>query len=68
MLAQPAVQTKNEIEKPHIENVSLKEVKIVIFGLKNWKVPGTDNILAELKYGGEELHVVIYRTVSANVD
>lgn len=49
MLAQPAVQTKNEIAKPHIENVSLKEVKIVIFGLKNWKVPGTDNILAELK-------------------
>lgn len=49
MLAQPAVQTKNEIEKPHIENVSLKEVKIVIFGLKNWKVPGIDNILAELK-------------------
>jgi len=46
----------------NIEDISLEEVKIAIFGLKNWKALGTDNISAELiKYGGEELHVVIYR-------
>jgi len=62
MPAQPVMHTKYEKAETHVEDVSLEEVKIAIFGLKNWKAPGTDNIPAKLiKYGGEELHVVIYR-------
>jgi hypothetical protein len=62
MPAQPVEYIDYERTKPHVKDISLEEVKIAIFGLKNWKVPGTDDILAELlKYGGEELHVVIYK-------
>jgi len=35
MPTQPVVHTKNKRAEPHIEDVSLKEVKIAIFGLKN---------------------------------
>lgn len=34
--------------EPHIENLSLEEVKAAILRLKNWKVPGPDDIDAEL--------------------
>lgn len=62
MPAHPVVHTENERAEPHIEDVSLKEVKIASIGQKNWKVPGTVNILAKLiKYRDEELHVVIYK-------
>jgi hypothetical protein len=58
---QPVLYTEYKRAELHAEDVSL-EVKISIFGLKNWKVPGTDDIPAELiKYGAEELHVEIYR-------
>jgi len=60
--AQPVLHTEYERAVPHVEDVNLEEVKIAIFSLKNWKAPGTDDIPAELiKYGGEELHVIIYR-------
>jgi len=62
MPAQPVLHTEYERAEPYVEDVSLEEIKIAIIGLKNWKAPGTDYIPAELiKYGGEELHVVIYR-------
>lgn len=62
MPAQPVTHVEYERQEPYVEDVSLDEVKSAIIGLKNWKAPGTDNIPTELiKYGGEELHVVIYR-------
>jgi len=62
MPAQPVTHVEYERPELYVEDVSLDEVKNAIIGLKNWKAPGTDNIPAELiKYGGEELHVVIYR-------
>jgi len=32
--------------KPYVEDVSLEEVKMAIFGLKNWKAPGIYDIPA----------------------
>eukprot|EP00102_Acyrthosiphon_pisum_P009625 XP_003248042.1 PREDICTED: craniofacial development protein 2-like [Acyrthosiphon pisum] len=62
MPAQPVTHVEYERPEPYVEDVSLDEVKSAIIGLKNWKAPGMDNIPTELiKYGGEELHVVIYR-------
>jgi len=59
---QSVVYTEYERAGPYLEDVSLEEVKTAIFGLKNWKTPGTDEIPAELiRYRGEELHVIIYR-------
>lgn len=45
MPAQPVKYNKYERAEPQVEDVSLEEVKIAIFGLKNWKAPGTDDIL-----------------------
>jgi len=47
MPARPVVHIKYERAEPYVENVSLREVKIAIFGLKNWKAPGTDDITTE---------------------
>lgn len=45
-----------------VEDVSLEEGEIAILGLKNLESAGTDNIPAEfIKYGSDELHVIIYR-------
>lgn len=53
MPAQPIVHTENKRAKPHIEDVSLKEVKIGKFWVALISRQNS-------KYGGEELHVVIY--------
>jgi len=46
---QSVLHTEYEWAEPYVEDVSLEEVKISIFGLKNWKAPGTGGISAELK-------------------
>ncbi|KAL4098346.1 hypothetical protein QTP88_022976 [Uroleucon formosanum] len=59
----------NTIGKAHyqtaelmISDITLDEVKVAINSLKNWKVPGSDDIPAELiKNGGEEMHKVIFK-------
>jgi hypothetical protein len=61
MPGQPVEHIDYESVEPHVKDVSLEEVKIAIFGLKNRKAPDTDDILKILKYGGEELHVVVYK-------
>jgi sorting nexin-29 len=48
--------------EPFTENISQEEVNVAVTGLKNWKVPGSDNIPAELmKFGGNNLQKVSFR-------
>ncbi|KAL4143954.1 hypothetical protein QTP88_006202 [Uroleucon formosanum] len=58
----PIGKAHYQTAEPMISDITLDEVKVAINSLKNWKAPGSDDIPAELiKYGGEEMHKVIFK-------
>jgi hypothetical protein len=57
----PIGNTQYQTAESMISEITLEEVKTAINSLKNWKAPESDEIPAELiKYGGEEMHKVIF--------
>lgn len=45
-----------------ISDITLKEDKIAINIVNNWKAPGSDDIPAEIiKYGGKKMHKSIFK-------
>jgi len=56
--------TEASTQEQHIEEPNIEEVREVIKELRNNKVPGGDNICAEIvKYGGDKLIQLIYELI-----
>jgi hypothetical protein len=58
-------QTEIQTAEPFVPEPSISELEVAIGNLKSYKLPGVDQILAELiPAGGETLHSEIHRLIN----